>query len=92
MYPSIAAGKSFPAVPFTNSYVTLYFVSGSGAFGVNVHVPTNFTSAPSIVFEFTSHEANVHVPLFVVSSYDVCVGCLAVTVAPSAYSVSSVGL
>ena len=86
----IASGKSFSAVPLLNSYVTLYFVSG--AFGVNVHVPMNFTSAPSIVFESASHEANVHVPLFVVSSYDVCVGCLAVTVAPSAYSLLSVGL
>ena len=52
----------------------------------------NFTSAPFIVFEFSSHEVNVHVPLFSVSSYDVFVGCLAVTVAPSVYSASSVGL
>ena len=59
---------------------------------MNVHVPTNFTSAPSIVFEFASHFVNVHVPLFVVSSYVVCVGSLAFTVAPSAYFVSSVGL
>ena len=68
-------------------------MSGFGfSFGVNVHVPTNFKSAPSIVFEFASHFVNVHVPLFVVSSYVVCVGSLAFTLAPSAYSASSVGL
>ena len=57
---------------------------------MNVHVPMNFTSAPSIVFEFASHFVNVHVPSS--ASYDVFVGSLAFTVAPSAYSASSVGL
>ena len=69
-----------------------FSVGVGSSFLAKVQVPVNVTSSLFIVFESASHEVNVHVPLLSVSSYVVFVGCLAVTVAPSAYSLLSVGL